>query len=178
MLTRALRTMIRLKYRTRPLSRVFYFMKIDFTKPKTIVVLLSAITLIIVLLTAVVIIMRHGDSIDYYYENSTVGWGVNKTVGWAWDLYNFTPFFCFLTLVISLSGYVILWISRVRLNGFVSIFNIIVLLAMLIILPLSKLINVLLIVLIAASLSVLLLLVNTIFSIIYKISDKKEKQKR
>lgn len=153
-------------------------MKIYFSKPKTLVVLLSSITLVLVLLTAVIVIMRHGDSVDYYYENSTVGWGVNKTVGWAWDLYNFTHFFCFLTLVISLSGYVILWISRVRLNRLVSVFNIIVLLAMLTILPLNKLINVWLIVLIAASLSVLLLLANTIFSIIYKISDKKEKQKR
>lgn len=153
-------------------------MKIDFSKPKTLVFLLSAITLTLVLLTVVMVIVGHGDSIDYYYENNTVGWGVNKTVGWAWDLYNFTPLFCFLTLVIFLSGYIILWISRVRLNGLISIFNIIVLLAMLVILPLNKLIDVWLIVLIAASLSVLLLLANTTFSIIYKISDKKEKQKR
>ena len=147
----------------------------DFTKPKTLVVSLAAIIAALVVLAIFIVILRHGDAIDY--ENNTVGWGVNKTVGWAWDLYNFTPFLCFIVLVIFLLWYTILWILSARLNKLVSIFNLVTLLTFFIVLPFDRLINIWIIALAAVSLSILLFMTNAIFAIVYKISDKKEKQK-
>lgn len=146
----------------------------DFCKPKALVAITSAL----MLLTIVMVVCSNGDQIDYYYEKGTVGWGMNKTVGWGWDLYSFAPFFCFIILLSSLLGYTILWISRLHLNRLVSIFNLITLLVLVAVSSLHNWLNsAWSIILLGTFLSILLFLTNTIFAIQYKISDKKGNQK-
>lgn len=58
------------------------------------------------------------------FELNLVGtWGVNKTVGWAWDITNFAPLVFIPVLIICLLGYCIMWMFKLKVNKVIALLN-------------------------------------------------------
>lgn len=136
----------------------------DFRKPKTLVfsLLLAAIAVLFVIVMFAVV-----------SDNGLVGtWGVNKTVGWAFEFADMASVFSILSVLLFISGYIFLWIIRVHLNRIVSIVNFFLILALPIVWILEHINYKYLLTFLTASGVVVVLIINTIFAIVYKLNDK------
>lgn len=95
----------------------------DFTKPKTFV--LSIVIILIMLLLASLSLF-----LLYSTGSDSVGtYGVNKTVGWGWDITNYAPYTGVFVMVLYLLGYAIMWGLKFKVSKVISLVNLVSLIA-------------------------------------------------
>ena len=82
---------------------------IDFAKPKNAVLF----TFILLILTAIYI------EFEYGMEN----FGINKTVGHAWEFSNIKAVLSLLVLFLSFFSYCVMWFFDLKLNKSLTLFN-------------------------------------------------------
>lgn len=139
---------------------------INFSKPKHSLLAFS------IIVTGIIITFLFSLS----FEDEPIGtYGVNRTIGWAWD-YCEINLLGATALLVCLFGYMALWTIKARVNKVVSILHAASILVGLIVyfkalqqLILSKYSFWISII------SILLFLANAIFAFIYKMSSKKGK---
>ncbi|WP_417354988.1 hypothetical protein [Flavobacterium sp.] len=95
----------------------------DFTKPKTFV-LSIVIILIISLLVSLSLFLLYTTGSD-----SVGTYGVNKTVGWAWDITNYAPYIGAFVMVLCLLGYSVMWVLKFKVSKSISLINLVSLIA-------------------------------------------------
>lgn len=138
----------------------------DLRKPKTLLFLpLLAITvsiLAIILFTAI------------SYTGAVGTWGVNKTVGWAWEFADIASLLSILSIILFVIGYVILWILRMRLNKIVSIIQLSLLLALPAVWLFEHINYKYLLTFLTAFGVILFLIINTVLAIVYKLAGKQK----
>ena len=96
----------------------------DFTKPRTLLLspLIALAASFAVLLIAFLFLSGSGSIGNY---------GVNKTIGWAWDLMNdIAALSAIASVLLYVFGYAILWMLRMQVNKTASIVNLCFLLAL------------------------------------------------
>ncbi|WP_417369823.1 hypothetical protein [Flavobacterium beibuense] len=95
----------------------------NFTKPKTFV--LSIVTILITLPIASLLFF-----LVYSKGLGSVGtYGVNKTVGWGWDITNYAPYIGAFVMVLCLLGYGVMWRLKFKVNKVISLINLVSLIA-------------------------------------------------
>lgn len=137
----------------------------DFRKPRTLLLslVLALIGLLIISLVLGVLVR----------DGSLGSWGMNKTIGWAWDVMNDTAaLLAIISTLLFVFGYTFLWILKMRLNNIVSILN----LCFLFILPVTWGIEHIkyeyLLTFSTALLVIISFIINTVFAFRYKLKDK------
>ncbi|MFP9113205.1 hypothetical protein ACLI1A_04645 [Flavobacterium sp. RHBU_3] len=91
-------------------------MKPDFTKPSGLLLgLLYFFVLAILLLIVIAFNAKITGSISTY--------GVNKTVGWGWDILNWLPVFAIVSLLLYILGYLILFLCKATISKKLSVIN-------------------------------------------------------
>ena len=96
---------------------------IDFSKPRVFV--LSVLTLGVILLLVSTLL-----AILYFTGSPSVGtYGVNKTVGWAWDITNYAPYIGAFVMVLCLLGYSVMWVLKFKVSKSISLINLVSLIA-------------------------------------------------
>lgn len=104
-------------------QRALYLFTMDFTKPKTFV-LSIVIILIILLLASLSLFLLYTTGSD-----SAGTYGVNKTVGWGWDITNYAPYTGLFVMVLCLLGYAIMWGLKFKVSKVISLVNLVSLIA-------------------------------------------------
>lgn len=137
----------------------------DFRKPKTLLfsLLLTVIGACIIMLL-LGILLRGG---------SLGTWGMNKTVGWAWDIMNdMAALLSIFSTLLFVFGYVFLWILRTRLNKIVSIVNLCFLLILPVVWATEHVNYEYLLTFLTAAVVIISCIINTVFAIRYKLKYK------
>ncbi|WP_417353445.1 hypothetical protein [Flavobacterium alkalisoli] len=141
---------------------------IDFSKPRAFV--LSVLTLGVILLLVSTLL-----AILYFTGSPSVGtYGVNKTVGWAWDITNYAPFVALFVLILCLFGYIIMWVLKFKVSKVASLINLGSLIVALAVGSTTMLIMSRLPELILSLIAFVMLLVNFSFGVWAKMYDKKQ----
>lgn len=95
----------------------------DFTKPKTFVLSIVIILTISLLVSLSLFLL-------YTTGSDSVGtYGVNKTVGWAWDITNYAPYIGTFVMVLCLLGYSVMWVLKFKVSKSISLINLVSLIA-------------------------------------------------
>ncbi|RYJ44855.1 hypothetical protein [Flavobacterium beibuense] len=140
----------------------------DITKPRTFVLSIIAIlTVLFLVLISLIIIFNFGMS-------SFGNYGMNKTVGWAWDINNYAPFIALFALILCLLGYITMWILKFKVSKLTSLINLGSLILALAIGSITMIIMSRLPELILSLTAFIMLLVNFSFGIRAKMYDKKQ----
>jgi hypothetical protein len=138
----------------------------DFRKPKTLLLLplIGAITSILAIVLFAII-----------SGTGAIGtWGVNKTVGWAWDFADTASLLSILSMLLFVIGYAILGIVGMKLNKIVSIIHLCLLFALPVIWIFEH-INYKYVLTFSTAFGVILsLITNIVFAIIYKLGHKQK----
>jgi hypothetical protein len=140
---------------------------INFSNPKH----LFCILLIVLLLPIIYLID------EIVLGQTVIGtYGVNKTIGWAWDFCAFIPVLFGFTFVLTFTGFGVLTLVKAKLSRWISVLQMVSIasafLFLLIIPSYEYLCNIRLML---SILSLILLFVNIGFSIGYKMSDKNKR---
>jgi len=139
-------------------------MKIDFSKPTG--PLLGLLCIIVFLIGGLVIS-------SFFQEGLAIGtYGVNKTVGWAWDICNILPAALMALVVIQILLYLILWLCKARVNKVVSINNLILVIVSMLSLFTNTL-NICMVLFGIAILSIIMVFVNIGFAIANAVRSKR-----
>ncbi|MEL1242666.1 hypothetical protein AAEO56_00215 [Flavobacterium sp. DGU11] len=137
----------------------------DFRKPKTL--LLSPL---IVIAASFAVFL-----IDFIFlaGNGSVGtYGVNKTIGWAWQIGEIVSVFSIISFVLFVFGYILLWIVGLRVNKIISIVNLCILLFLPVVWAIEHLRDEYMFTFLTAAGVIISLIINTVFAILYKSKDK------
>lgn len=138
----------------------------DFRKPKTLF-LSPLIAVITTILAIIVFVLISGSGV--------VGtWGVNKTVGWAWDFADTASLLSIVSILLFVIGYMVLWILGMRLNKIVSIIHLCMLFALPVVWMVERINYEYLLTFLTALGGIIFLISNTIFAIVYKLADKQK----
>ena len=138
---------------------------INFSKPKYPFLILA----ILLLSPIIYLIVR-----ELLFEDTVVGtYGVNKTIGWAWDLCNFMPVIFGLSVVTSVIGYGFLVLLKAKINSWITIVQMLSLVFLLI----SIYFGLCTTGLIISILSLILFFINVGFAIAIKMYDKNKRLK-
>ncbi len=142
----------------------------DFRKPKTPLLLLLAI-IGLAILTIIILRPDDGEVFGRY--------GVNKTIGWAWDISQLCMdvyFFIISCVAAFLAGYVILLLLRGRTNKIITILHLALILCTIgLATTTTYLENICIYTIILSVISMGLMIANSIFAIRYKIADSRIK---
>lgn len=139
----------------------------NFSKPKHLLLVLLFLLLLPVF-SLLILVMTNSLQIETY--------GSNKTIGWAWDFCSFIPALVIGSLLTGIVVYGFLSLFKTRLNRIVSIIHLVLIIITFLFLLLSSSQEFLCITKILLSvLGIILSLVNVVFSISYKLYDKKKR---
>ncbi|AWH86255.1 hypothetical protein HYN59_14550 [Flavobacterium album] len=137
----------------------------DFRKPKTLL-----LSLLVTVIGAFIIILVLGISLG---SGSLGTWGMNKTVGWAWDLMNdLAALLAIFSTLLFVFGYTFLWILKMRLNSIVSVINLCFLFALPVMWGIEHIKYEYLFTFLTALGVIISFIINTVFAIRYKLKDK------
>ncbi|RDI10391.1 hypothetical protein [Flavobacterium sp. AG291] len=136
---------------------------INFSKPKHPFLILA----ILLLSPIIYLIVR-----ELLFEDTVVGtYGINKTIGWAWDLSNFMPVVFGFSVITSVVGYGFLVLFKARINSWITIIQMLSLVFLLVSIYFGFCTTGLII----SILSLILFFINVGFAIACKMSDKNKR---
>ncbi|MFP9098330.1 hypothetical protein ACLI09_04690 [Flavobacterium sp. RHBU_24] len=140
-------------------------MNINFSKPSG--PLLGLMCIIVFLAVGLIIL-------SLFQDYPAIGtYGVNKTVGWAWDICNLLPVAVITFIIIFILGYLIMLLFKARVNKIVSMVNLVLLIVPLSFLFINKFDMNCFIFLGIGLLSVLMVFVNIGFAIANSMHSKR-----
>jgi hypothetical protein len=140
---------------------------INFSRPKHLFYLLFILLLLSVIYLAVNAIYSEDAIIETY--------GVNKTIGWAWDLCNFVPLIFGFSFIVNVLGYGLLALIKSRINRWIIIIQMTSILMTIIIWFMRHSYDFCTTVLIISILTLILFFVNLGFAIACKLYDKNKR---
>ena len=140
----------------------------DFTKPKTFVLSIVAVLIILPIVSLLFFLV-------YSKDLGSVGtYGVNKTVGWAWDITNYAPYIGAFVMVLCLLGYGVMWRLKFKVSKAISLINLVSLIAALLLGSTTMIIMSRYPELILSFIAIVMLIINLSFGTRLKMYDKKQ----